>query len=144
MRYEVDARVEETSFPRPPRSPRDLVLTGRRHGLWSADYSGAAREEAEWSLLPTTHVNTVRSRTHSHTQSQRHQEWSIAAAIRTDSAHTLRVLSEDFTLFLLSLAKALSIWRSECWLSLPYTCISQPFLRELGHDHIAHGLCPEK
>lgn len=68
VRYEIDTRVRrKRHILSTLRLPRGLVLTGRRHRLWSADYSGAAIEEAEWSLLLTTHVNRVSSRTHSHT-----------------------------------------------------------------------------
>lgn len=70
VRYEIDTRVRrKRHIPSTLRSPRDLVWIGRWHMLWSADYSGIAREEAEWSLLLTTHVNRVPSRTHSHCQS---------------------------------------------------------------------------
>lgn len=102
---------EETSHSLdPPITSGSLFDWEAAKGCDLRTNSDAAREEAEWSLLPYD-SRKPSALGPADTLSERRRGWSNAAVTHTDPAHILRVSFKDLILLLLSLAKAVTVWR---------------------------------
>lgn len=125
-----------------PPSHRDLFLIGSLQRQWSVVWFWCRSRGG--GVIPPAHdpsnpssLSDQQPHCQSYAEEEATRMWN-AGILFCRSASVIRILhrfrGEGFNSFAFFFV----------WLPVRRTCLFQPFLRDLGHDHIAHRLCPEK